>query len=282
MHCEDFYKKITNTNMTIYKNIEHTTVNFVDDSTNVISFPSHDNVKSYLTNYYKLFHNYYNINKLKINPDKTNLIINYLPKYNNNFLNFHFFASNYKISPKNIVKILGTYLRSDLKLDSQVGKLTGELHSRIFEVRKLTKYTNFATRLKFINAFVVGKLIYCLPLYMHTTELLKQKLHKVQMSAARCVIGSFCYKKSIKYILNKCKWDTVKNVIINSSIMFIHKVIKNQKPEVIYELYNINRRSTAKIALHYHPKSKIYSAFFSNKTIEIYNKIPKVIINQKI
>ena len=71
-----FKKKITNTNIKYnYKGIEHKTHNYIDDSNIVISFKEHSHVKHYLEEYYLLLHEFYNINKLKINPDKTKILI---------------------------------------------------------------------------------------------------------------------------------------------------------------------------------------------------------------
>ena len=46
-----------------------------------------------------------------------------------------------------------------------------------------------------MNAFVMGKLTYMLPLYMNAPSYLIDKLHKVVMTAARVAIGSYCPKK---------------------------------------------------------------------------------------
>ena len=81
----DWFYMLTKLNRIIYENIAHTTINFVDDSTNIISFKDHSQIKNYLTNYYKLIHSFYNINKLKINADKTQLLLNYKEKYKLNF-----------------------------------------------------------------------------------------------------------------------------------------------------------------------------------------------------
>ena len=212
----DWFYTLTKLNRIIFKNIEHITINFVDDSTNIISFNDHSQIKNYLTNYYKLIHSYYNINKLKINADKTQLLLNYKEKHKQNFKNFFFNAENFKIKPKKVIKILGAYLRNDLKLDSQVGKLVGQLHNRIYEIRKLTKFTKFKTRLEFLNANVIGKLNYLLPLYSHSTRQLKNKMHKIIMTAARCAIGNYCFKKSVHYVLNKCG----NSLFVNGQILF--------------------------------------------------------------
>ena len=99
----------------------------------------------------------------------------YKNKFKENFKQFSFFANEDKITPKKVIKILGSYIKDDLKLDSQVGKVTGQLHNRIHKIKAITKYTNFKTRLSFMNAHIIGKINYILPLYMHADQNLKTK-----------------------------------------------------------------------------------------------------------
>ena len=114
------YKNITGQNIIKFKNIEHLTINFVDDSNNIITFNDQNQIKNYIEAYYKLIHNFYNINKLKINPDKTNLLLIYKDKYSQSLNNFYFKAEQYKIYSKNTIKILGFYIQSDLKLNTEI------------------------------------------------------------------------------------------------------------------------------------------------------------------
>jgi len=74
-------------------------------------------------------------------------------------------AGNDKIYPQPNIKILGTIIENNIKLDKEISKLASTLHNRINSIRNLTKFTTFKTRLKFLNAFVIGKLNYMLPIY---------------------------------------------------------------------------------------------------------------------
>ena len=52
-------------NINVHKKImkvNHLTVNFIDDSTNVITFKESNEVKNYVSQYYELVHKYYTIN----------------------------------------------------------------------------------------------------------------------------------------------------------------------------------------------------------------------------
>ena len=84
-------------------------------------------------------------------------------------------------------------------MDREIGNLTSQLHNRIYNLKQISQYTDFHTRQNFINSFVIGKLNYMLPLYLHLSEGLKNKLHKVIMNAARVSIGNYCYKKTCGY-----------------------------------------------------------------------------------
>ena len=160
----------TNYKNTNYKDIQHDTIQFVDDSTNVITFKHTNTIKDYVQTYYQLLHDYYNCNKLKINHDKTKYIIITSNKLKTHFKNFYMTCDKYKIKPSNNIKILGIILSNDATWDTEIGKLCATLDNRIHNINKLKKYTNFKTRLDFINAFVIGKLRYMLPLYMNTTN----------------------------------------------------------------------------------------------------------------
>ena len=93
------------------------------------------------------------------------------------------------------IKILGTWIQKDLNLDTEINNLSSSLHNRINNVQKIKQFTDFKSRLNFLNAYVIGKLIYMLPIYNSAPEYLKNKLHKIIMTAARTAIGDYCYKK---------------------------------------------------------------------------------------
>ena len=69
------FTKLTGLPLTTSTNIEHCTVNFVDDSTNIISTPNGPEMQDYIDKFYSLLEVVYNINKLIINKDKTELMI---------------------------------------------------------------------------------------------------------------------------------------------------------------------------------------------------------------
>ena len=194
------------------------------------------------------------------------------------FKNFSFLANNCIIKPCRMIKILGTYLRDDLSWETEVGKLAANLQNRIFNIKKLTNVTNFQTRLQFINGFVIGKMRYMLPLYNNATKIQLTKLHRVVMTAARCVIGSYCCRSSTLQILTKSKWLTLHNMIHHSSLKHIHKILTTCTPPSLHNMYNThNTRISKDISPKYIPMCAQYKKFYIISCIKLYNQIPSKI-----
>ena len=146
-----------------------------------------------------MLQHYYNINKLKLNPSKTQLLIVNNRK-NDHFKNFTFMAGTDSISPQTSIKILGTIIQNDLHLSREINKISSELHNRISNIRQITPFTNFKTRLMLLNSFVIGKLNYMVPMYSMANCIEMGKLQKIINTSARVAIGSYCFKKSVNYI----------------------------------------------------------------------------------
>ena len=71
----NYYTAITGRPIVNFVNTTHLTVNFVDDSSNIIGTKDFDIIKIYLEQYYCLIKKIYDINKLQINADKNQVCI---------------------------------------------------------------------------------------------------------------------------------------------------------------------------------------------------------------
>merc|ERR1712240_467954 len=102
--------------------------NFVDDSTNIVSTHDIRTIEQYLEKFYKLLEAVYNINKLKINKDKTELMIICKQRFRKDTKNIRMTASGHKVKVK--AKILGYTLSNDLKHDKHNSALTANINNR--------------------------------------------------------------------------------------------------------------------------------------------------------
>ena len=101
------------------------------------------------------------------------------------------------------------------------------------------------------------------------------------MSAARAAIGNYCFKKSKKYILKKCGWMSVDNIILSSSLKFIHNTITNKMPVSVYNLFKINKRKGVDIVPIYRPKTQKIENFIIYTGIRKYNKLPNYLKDKR-
>ena len=115
------------------------------------------------------------------------------------------------------IKIMGIQVNHDLNIDNHLNYITSKCYNVVHNIKKVTKYTDQGSRLRFINAHVLGKLGYMLPILSSANTRQMNKVHKLVMFSARTIIGDYCFKKSINYILGKIKWMTAKNMIIYQS-----------------------------------------------------------------
>ena len=105
MHKEIFTKLTGHKPMTS-KSIEHNTINFVNDSTNIISTKNASEIQDYLNKFYLLLKAVYNTNKLQINNDKILLMIVCKRRFRANTKNIKMVANGHKVKPVQHVKIL--------------------------------------------------------------------------------------------------------------------------------------------------------------------------------
>lgn len=112
------------------KNIFHNITKYVEDNSNIISFKNHEKIKVYLENFFILLEKYHFINKIKLNNDKTKLIIVYKNSMDKLFKNFTFKAVNEIMKNNYSIKILGTIYKADVKMDKTINTLSSELHKK--------------------------------------------------------------------------------------------------------------------------------------------------------
>ena len=113
-----------------------------------------------------------------------------------------------------------------------------------------------------------------MPTYTNLNKCQKDKLHKIIMRMGRMTLNSYCFKKSIEYILGQCNWFDINEMIKLSSLKFIHQVITSANPPTLYSKLKLNKRSCSDISFFRFPKQKAFKNTVLFKGIYYYNKIP--------
>ena len=170
------------------------------------------------------------------------------------------------------------YLNSELKIGQHLNSIISKCYNKVHAIKSITKYTDQNTRLKFINAHMISKLLYMLPLISSANSEQHKKVHNLIMFSARTIIGNYCFKVSCKKILEQINWLSAKQLVKWSIIKSIHKIIFYKKPDNLYDYYKINKRNCASVVPKIFPISKFAREFFMYKGLEYYNNMPSNII----
>ena len=95
-------------------NISHKIVQYVDDSTNIISCKITQDIPLYLNLYFSTLEELYSVNKLLINTDKSKLLIIVKPNFRQFSANIKLQTTQYIIEQSAKIKVLGVYINQDL------------------------------------------------------------------------------------------------------------------------------------------------------------------------
>ena len=107
----DLFTRLTDKDIKIDKtDIDNYTIQYVDDSTTMISTNDSKDIKTYIDNYFSILEHFYTINKLTLNQDKTKFMIIVKPNKRLMTTDIVLNTTDYIIRQVDKVKILGIFL----------------------------------------------------------------------------------------------------------------------------------------------------------------------------
>ena len=222
-------------------------VTFVDDSTNYFGHKDPQIVKAVTQRNYDTIENYMNANLLKINGDKTHLLIltkgdgtagGVAAEQRREAINVQ--AGGKVIRGSEFETLLGGIVHQSgnwrMMIRDGKGSVTKQLATRIGALKIISKNADFKTRLMVAGGLVQAKLTYLLPLFGAAPGYLLNTLQVQQLAAARVVLGYRCYRWSTERMLNTVGWLSVKQLHHYSVMMLTHKIVTTGKPRGLHSL----------------------------------------------
>ena len=215
---------------------------FADDSTLSVSDPDPDILTEKLSEKYAVLSDYLSSNKLKLNDEKTHLVL--MTTAENRRLNnpiIELAANTEIVDTTSAEKLLGTFIHQDLKWNEYIAEnensLLKSLTTRVNALKKISLYSNLNTRLMIGNGLFMSKLIYLIPLWGGAGSGLLKMLQVAQNSAARYITKSSWYTPKSE-LMDKCNWLSVKQLAAYHSLVVTHKTLLSQQPRYLYEKFN--------------------------------------------
>ena len=165
---------------------------FADDSTYSVSSPSQDDLQDKLNSRYTTLSSYMGNSRLKLNDDKTHLLImTTRQKHRQLNLSIRINTPTEDIEPIKSEKLLGVFIQNDLKWNNYIlhneKSLIKQLSTRLNALRIISNVGSFKVWLMVANGIFCSKLIYQICLWGGTEDFLLDALQVVQNKAARFI-----------------------------------------------------------------------------------------------
>ena len=256
-----------------YFEAKHQVSTFVDDCTSNIGLNKRELIEPYIKIYLNLLYNYYTINFLTLNRQKTKFTIIGSAQQIAETRTIKIKIDDKFIHCDGQVRILGLLISSDNSDIAALNELIKSVNFRLFNLAKVRSCTDFKTRLRFLSSFVMGKISYLLPIFLSASTEIKHKLHLLQIKTAKAAWGSNTFRVSNKKLLERCGWPSLNSYLQHSSLTYIHRILYTGIPDSILEMFIIPNRQAKNIIPLEKLKCKHTRNFFLYTSLIVYNRL---------
>ena len=254
---------------------------YADDSTMTVSGATVDEISRSLTENCETVNCWMKGNKLKLNVDKTHLLVvgtSARLRLQDSSVSTHMDGIELQESSNKHEMLLGCYVQQDLKWDVQVDYVLKRLQQRLAALHKLGNKISFNLRCQMAESVFTSVLTYCLPVFGGCSQGDIESLQVMQNSAARFVTQ--CGRMTNrKLLLCQTGWLSVRQLIQYHTALCTFRVRESLEPEYLGEILVRDNRVN-KIII---PNSNLTLAkkSFCFRGAEEWNKLPESIRSLK-
>ena len=260
---------------------------YADDSTYTAKGHSPGELSEKLSEKYKVMADFLTDNKLKVNDDKTHLLVMTTRQKRRHIdtSTVNIITPSAIIAPSSVERLLGANIHQDMRwvehvLDSDES-LVKSLNTRLGALKKICHIASFKTRKTIANGIFMSKLIYLMPLWSGCEDYLVRMLQVVQNKAARVVTKQSRFTPT-KTILSACGWMSVKQLLAYHSLVLLYRTVSNKKPDYLYNKvksggeyrYNTRQAESGSIRQGPGPSLDICKQSWCWKSVEVFNTLP--------
>ena len=261
----------------VFKQCLFTTSSFADDSngrkTFALSF-QFQILKNDIVDCMKKIIVWNNAHFMKINPDKTEIILFRPSNLNKEVLIKGVFFEGQCIRFSNMVKNVGVWLDNNLDLNKHVNSIVSHCYKILRDIGRIKKYVTNNQLETLVHAVISSCLDYCNCLLVNINKENLFKLQKVQNSAARLILG-IGRRQSAKDALRKLHWLDVDSRITFKILLIVFKVITGMCTSVSLTYKSFNGREQDFLMLETPAfKTKYGKRVFEYNGSRLWNALP--------
>ena len=216
---------------------------YADDSQLYLSFKPADQASKVVTitrveQCLKEIISWMNSNMLKLNADKTELIIFSSQKHSKLVENVELEIGDSSIKPSKTVRNLGVTLNSNMHMDHHVNSVTRTCYGQIRQIGHIRPYLTSDATKTLINSLVTSRLDYCNALLYGVPKSTTSKLQTVQNTAARLITKTTRFEH-ITPILKDLHWLQIQDRIKYKILIQTFKTLHGQSPVYMRDLVEV-------------------------------------------
>ena len=219
-------------------------------------------------------------NLLKLNTDKTEVIVFSSKAKLNNMRHFELTIGNDTIQPSTCVKNLGVYLDSALTMEKQVSAVAKACFYQIRNIGQIRKFLTTNACKALVHSLVTSRLDYGNALLYGIAGGLLGRLQRVQNAAARLITRTR-KREHVTPVLQCLHWLPVEHRIQYKLLTYVFRALKGDSPKYLQELvtpYNPRRTlrsSSSKQLTSSMTRTSTYgSRDFTSVSAVLWNSLP--------
>ena len=177
---------------------------------------------------------------LKINPDKTEIILFYPKELEDRVIIRGTFVGEDCIRYSREVKNVGVWLDSNLRMEKHVNSIVAHCYKLLKNIGRIRNVLSMIQTEILVHSVITSKLDYCNSLLINASKSNLFKLQKVQNAAARLVVRGR-KRDSMSEVMKDLHWLKIESRIIYKILLLVYKRIKglcSQNLNIKYKTYN--------------------------------------------
>ena len=212
---------------------------YADDSTYTVQGSDPEELSAKLSGKYEVLADYLASNKLKVNDDKTHLLVLTTSQKRRHIDTNSITVTTPTaiIAPSSVEKLLGVQVHQDMKWKEHImnnkDSLIRNLNKRAGALKKITKSCGFKTRKMIATGIYISKLIYLMPVWVACEDYLENALQVSLNNVARIVTRLDRYTPTT-VLMQQCGWMTVKQLKVFHSLVLLQKTLQHQTPSYLF------------------------------------------------
>ena len=211
----------------VFQHCKFTTSSFADDSNGRKSFAltfQFQVLKHDVPNCMKLIVEWSHAHFMKINPDKTELLLLFPPSLNREVIIKGILFEDQCIRFSDSVKNVGVTLDKNLSMKKHINNVSSHCYKILKDIRRVKKALQRCHLERIVHSIITHRLDYCNSLLININKKELFKLQKVQNAAARLILGKG-RRTSARLALKELHWLNVEARIYFKVLLLVFKVI---------------------------------------------------------